>query len=621
MAQPQPVIIYNHNKPEKWWSEPAEVQQPHKDSGRDDRWKGKGRAQPDSDDSDEAPEPHTESHERRELRVMNPGPRDVDNQRRKSRDPFQSDDYPSSSPQDQHPAKAEPLRMHRNVAKKGKRFQSDTDSESVAPAPMRSPDLSAMKIPRPNHKYVASVRSIVSVLSLDEDDNARRDTYPEQSLVKHGDLRSKIGEEHGLYMSADGKLIDTNIWQEKARQPETVFVNPAANREWIEDYVENRVDYNVRATFLYEEDSAVHCHSDVNTFSGKLLKPTQYDYTVPDYIKSVAMDRQMNCSANLFCQIRAGKGNKGNGRSNNSVGPPPPPPPGWVETPAPVSTTASPEATVQKPGQIVVRARADSDTNPFAPRIPCHLRPAKMEHMPGVQSIYNWEVLHGLQATDTEPLSLADWQGILHKSHEEKLPFIVVIGGPYQYQVRDKSYEGTTEQSAQLPITGKVLAFGFLTIRQPGLTGSFNGTSRMSAKAHVFVHPAYRRQKLGHVCFDKLLSTVSTRYSTKLGYDFINVTDNPTYKYPWQHDRKLYSIFVEYLVPRTRADINSRFEPDEKDLKLFAKALKDRYGFWNVGTLQAAHRSRVTYEPAPIWLDLVMFEHMCQEGLGFTRTL
>ncbi|OIW22088.1 hypothetical protein CONLIGDRAFT_687886 [Coniochaeta ligniaria NRRL 30616] len=45
-----------------------------------------------------------------------------------------------------------------------------------------------------------------------------------------------------------------------------------------------------------------------------------------------------------------------------------------------------------------------------------------MEDMEGVRSIYNWEVLH-----------------------DAGLLFIVVIGGPYQYQARGKVYEATTD--------------------------------------------------------------------------------------------------------------------------------------------------------------------------------
>ncbi|OIW34333.1 hypothetical protein CONLIGDRAFT_675326 [Coniochaeta ligniaria NRRL 30616] len=74
-------------------------------------------------------------------------------------------------------------------------------------------------------------------------------------------------------------------------------------------------------------------------------------------------------------------------------------------------------------------------------------------------------------------------RSLIHKSHEaadhddEKLPFIVMIGGPYQYQARGKRYPKTVEQSAQNPMTGKVFAFGFLTIRQPGGSHGFLAVS------------------------------------------------------------------------------------------------------------------------------------------------
>ncbi|KAH8902582.1 hypothetical protein BR93DRAFT_941555 [Coniochaeta sp. PMI_546] len=557
--------------------------------------------------------------ERERVYVRNPGPRVVHDGQWKVNEQVQSDTFQavnhseSSNMQQEHMTQVGPLGRQRQPEKNPERDLSNGGSEPVAPAPMRSPDLKEMQIPRPNRNYVASVRSMVSVLSLDEDDNARGDTHPEESPMKHSDIRSKIGLEHNLHISG-GKLINTDIWAEKARSPDEIFLDPVYANPWIEDYVENQTDYDVRANFLYEEDSIVHCHSDVDTFSGKLLKPIQHDYTAPDYMNSESLDRQLNRTASLYVQKKA---IKANARNNNSSAPPRRPR-GWFDTPTPLDT-ATAEHTVPKPAQPVERARADSEPDPFSPRVPCHVRPARMEDMDGVRGIYNWEVLNGLQALDTEPLSLDDWEGILKKTQDAELPFVVVIGGPYQ--LRGNSSQAHTEQALQDKDAGKVLAFGFLTIRQPGLAGSFGGTSRMSAKAHVFVHHDYRRKKLGHVCIDKLLSTVSTRYSTKDGYEFVNINDNPTYKYPWQHNRKIYSVFVEYFVPRTRDRLAAKFAPDDTDLQLFERIMNSRYGFWKAARLEGAHRSRRTYEPHPIWLDTVMFEHMCQEGLGFTQVL
>lgn len=537
-----------------------------------------------------------------------PGPH---KQSQKENGPFGSDNnHAPASLHRQEGAKPAHLGAYPQAEKHYAPVPSSEDSGTVAPAPMRDPDLKNLHVPRPNRNYAASVRSMVSVLSLKEDDNACGDHYADGSPVKHGDIRSKIGLEHSLHVSG-GKLINTDIWMEKARKPEEIFLNPVYANPWIEDYVENQTDYDVCADFLYKEDPIVHCHRDVNTFSGKLLKPVQYDYTVPDYMDSDSTHRQMTSSASLYVQQKTVKPNfrnKNSGQPRRApvrVNTPPPPSPAPEAAPAP-----------QKQSLPVQRPRAETSPDPFAPRVPCHLRPATRDDMEGVRAIYNWEVLNGIQALDTEPLSLADWEGILKKSQKDKLPFVVAIRGPYQYQ-------GTASQDDAEPVpreelTGKALAFGFLTIRQPGLAGSSSGTSRMSAKAHVFVHPGYRRKKLGHVCLDKLLSTVSTRYATKEGYDFVNIDDNPTYKYPRHHDRKIYSVFVEYFVPRIRERAGAKFSPDETDLKWFERVITSRYGFWKVARLEAAHRSRTTYEPAPIWLDTVMFEHMCQEGLDFT---
>lgn len=543
-----------------------------------------------------------------------PGPRDPYNHSDKHNDTSQPDDSaPATGMRRQHEMKPTGLGAYPQAEKKHIPALSSTDSESVAPAPMRSPDIRDMQIPRPNRNYCASVRSMVSVLSLEAEDNTRGDHLVDPSPMKHSDIRSKIGLEPTLHMSG-GKLINTDIWAEKARKPGDDFLNPVYANPWIEDYVENQIDYDVHANFLYEVDSVVHCHSDVDTFSGDLLKPYQHDYTVPDYMNSGSVHRQMTSNASLYVKRKA---IKSNGRYDNPG--PARPPPGWVGTPTPLSTATPEPPGPAKQARPVARPRAQSDPDSFAPRIACHVRPAIREDMEGVRDIYKWEVLNGLQALDTEPLCLAEWQAILKKTQDNKLPFVVVIHGPY------RSQDGPPRAGyGPVPLNGlagKVLAFGFLTIRQPGLAGSFDGTSRMSAKAQVFVHPEYRRKKLGHICLDKLLSTISTRYATKGGYKFVNIGDNPTYNYPRHHDRKIYSVFVEHLVPRNRVLGTNRFLPDETDLKWFERVVTSRYGFYNVGRLGATHRSRRTYEPSPIWLDTVMFEHMCQEGLDFTQIL
>jgi GNAT superfamily N-acetyltransferase len=423
-----------------------------------------------------------------------------------------------------------------------------------------------------------------------------------------------MGLENKLRMTG-GKLINMKIWGEMPTKPDyEVFLDPVYANPWIEDYVEHQIDYDVRANFLYETDPIEHCHCDVNTFNGELLKPVQYDYTVPDYMNSEDMDRQMTRTASLYVKRKAIKASK-----NNKSGPFRPSP-GWVETPTPMATEAPGPSSQDK---VPSSKRADaavsvkSDLNKFSPKVPCHLRPARKEDMEDVRAIYNWEVANGIQALDVEPLSLADFEGILKKTEEAKMPFIVAVSGAYQSQW---SSSQNHIASATQDGTGKILAFGFLTLRQPGLAGSFTGTGRASAKAHVFVHPEYRRKRLGHVCLDKILSTVSTRYSTKGGYEFVNLDDNPTYKYPWQHDRKFYLVSIEFMVPRKQEYGQGKFVPDETELKWFEGFLK-RYKFWKVATLDAAHRSRQSYLPEPVWLDTVMFEHICQEGLGFTSNL
>ncbi|KAB5516929.1 hypothetical protein GE09DRAFT_1158966 [Coniochaeta sp. 2T2.1] len=534
----------------------------------------------------------------------------------------------------QYGPKHEPQGNQRLGENNDQDVSSGKGTEPMAPAEMRSPDLRQIHIPRPNHNYTRSERSMVSVLSLNEDDNARGDAGSHMTPGKYSDIRSKIGFPADLHVSPDGKLVDTDVWA-GGRQPNSEkFLDPVYHNPWIKDYVKNQVDCDVRADFIYKVDPVVHCHSDVDTFSGELLSPVKHEYTVPDYVNTDNVEHQMTRSSSLFLQKMAAnknrdggnRSNNGRGRNNNhgrnnSRARPFRPDPNFTETPPPMSMVPQ-DSAPQKQGFAQEHKETEDpsdDEDPFAPRVPCHMRPAHKDDMDGVSQIYNWEVEKGLQALDTKPLTRADWEGILKKTQDAMLPFVVVIRGAYEH--KGKSRFDNPSDYPEDEVAGKVIAFGFLSIRQPGLAGSFEGTSRMSAKAMVFVHPGYRHKKLFHICIDKLLSTVSIRYSTKRGYDFINPGDNPTYKYPWQHDRKMYSVIVEYLVPRLPESGGNRFLPDETDLTWFERIMTSNYGFWKVGRLNAAHRSRLSYEPRPIWLDTVMFEHTCQQTMGFTDFL
>lgn len=480
--------------------------------------------------------------------------------------------------------------------------------DPVAPAPMRSPDLTAVNIPRPNQRYTGSIRGALSISSVGNNDATDLTTTGPGAPGTPSDIRNKIAPKHRL--KAVGNKWVKNTWEDK--NPDAAFVDPVYVNPWIEDYVAHQIDYDVRANFLHECNSANHCHCDVDTFTGKLLKPVEYPYSVPDYFNGDSTERQMNRTASLYVKKLTSKGQKKESTR------PYRPPADWVDTPLSTSVREPSVKKLHQSTQVKVK-ETDSEADPFAPLISCHVRPAGREHMPGVQEIYNLEVLNGLQALDTEPLPLSDFEAILSQTQRAKMPFVVALSGPFE-----PFASGAKTEMTQKNGRGMVLAFAFLTIRQPGLAGSFSGTSRMSAKAHVFVHPDYRRKRLGHICLDKILSTVSTRYSTKLGYEFINPDDNPTYKYPWQHDRTFYSIYIEYFVPLKQVQtsaFNPKFAPDNTDLEWFEELMISRYGFRKEARLDATHRSRRSYQPNPIWLDTVIFEHICQEGLWFTETL
>ncbi|KAK4106179.1 hypothetical protein N658DRAFT_414803, partial [Parathielavia hyrcaniae] len=258
--------------------------------------------------------------------------------------------------------------------------------------------------------------------------------------------------------------------------------------------------------------------------------------------------------------------------------------------------------------------------NRYVPRIPCFLRPAEKFDMETCLKIYNCEVETGLQTLDSEPLAVEDFEKILSTAQMCGMPFIVATRGSARYLGLTK---GNLSFSVfrQIPFTekdkhGEILGFAFLSPWQPGLAASSNSSSRASAKMHVFVHPLYRRKKIGFSLLDMLLTTVSDRFSSQTGYDFIDSDDSNVYKNSAARQRQYYRLYISYMVKHQHRTDDKKLEVEQKahetDLVWVKKMLEDQLNFTEIARYKAAHRSPKGREGGVHWLDEVVFEHTCR---------
>jgi GNAT superfamily N-acetyltransferase len=215
------------------------------------------------------------------------------------------------------------------------------------------------------------------------------------------------------------------------------------------------------------------------------------------------------------------------------------------------------------------------------------------------------------------------------------MPFIVAVRGSARKLGLTKgnlSYSTyrqrpTDESDPRGQRRGEILGFAFLSVWEPGLgsgIGSGLGTSRATAKINVYVHPDYRKKKVGFSLLDMLLTTVSDRYSSQSGYDFVDPDNSPVYKGPGSHERQYYRLYFHYLVKHKQlAEGNKKLEQEQKtyddDLVWIRKMLDEQLGFTELVRFEAVHRSAKCRDGPVYWLDQVVFEHACHFAPGLVK--
>jgi GNAT superfamily N-acetyltransferase len=209
------------------------------------------------------------------------------------------------------------------------------------------------------------------------------------------------------------------------------------------------------------------------------------------------------------------------------------------------------------------------------------------------------------------------------------MPFLVAVRGSAREERSPKTTNASLSPFGQVPFyerdrRDEVLGFAFLSPWQSDLAGSGSGSSRTTARINIFIHPDYRRKKIGYSLLDMLLTSNSNRFVSETAYDFVDRDNSPMYRKPTDpaRERQYYRLYLSYFVkhkhPRLNGGAKLEDQQNESDQELawVKKLLEDKFCFEEVARFEAAHRSSKCREGPVYWLDEVVFQHTCWYGLN-----
>ncbi|KAK4240570.1 hypothetical protein C8A03DRAFT_41888 [Achaetomium macrosporum] len=431
-----------------------------------------------------------------------------------------------------------------------------------------------------------------------------------------GDIRHTIGLKASLHKSGN-TWLQYNWAAPDGRDHNETFEAPSYLGAFIMAWMDTIPD-GIVVPLRQDKDLPEHWRCDIDTSTGSFLPPINCPDSIVDHsqIEKRLEWRRLNSTATAEIQrrlrLRRPNYRSSHYNSNSRI---------------PLDGTAEDilAATGRYPVYKVRERRIEKpEYHPFVPRIACFLRPALPRDMMAVSNIYNWEVEHGLQTLDSQPLSLQDFKRILATTQERGMPFIVAVRGSVRDDHRLTRGNVSLSPFGQVPFYsgdkyGEVLGFAFLSVWQSDLAGTGTGSSRATARINVFVHPDYRRKKIGYSLLDMLLTIVSNRFVSETAYDFFDPENKPIYKKLTEpgRERQYHQLYLSYFVKhkhRTNGDAKLEEEQKESDKELawVKKFLEERFNFDEVARFEAVHRSAKCREGPVYWLDEVVFQHTCQ---------
>ncbi|KAK0666190.1 hypothetical protein QBC41DRAFT_231071, partial [Cercophora samala] len=482
------------------------------------------------------------------------------------------------------------------------------------------------KIPRANKDFQGSEHNPpTSVSTIDISDTGV------QQLRDTRDARNCIALARDVFVDRHGKFYQTNWAKHLCHRDnddeyfETENYLTSFVTAWVQD-----IPDDVKPGFLRDEVPE-HWKSDVDTNTGLLVEPVHFPDTIIGDNSALTGEedwRRRNWSSNLlihrkFAELHRWKKKKGLKVEERRL----------AYKPGKVEQYVKPES---RPADEVCDAMTPYD--PGVPKIPAFLRPAEVVDMRAVSHIYEAEMKSGFQVVDSEPPTPEDWEKVLQTTRELSMPFIVAVYGSarrcglkegnLQWSDEPQVPYDEHEAASQGLVKGQILGFAYASVWQPGIAGSGQGTSRYTARLHVWVDPKHRRKKLGLCLLDKMLACMSPPHHARTGIDFIDIHNSPKEEARRNRPRKYYNVQISYKFkhrPRWQVDNPTRYpglKDHIKDLVWVKKLLEEKLPFIKLVTFEAVHQSSKLREPKEedgnkkvFWLDEFVWEYYCTAGL------
>ncbi|KAK4190123.1 hypothetical protein QBC35DRAFT_378858 [Podospora australis] len=442
----------------------------------------------------------------------------------------------------------------------------------------------------------------------------------------NNDIRKEIGPECNIRKTNDGDWHRYNWASPTGQDDDEVFITHEFVHAFVNAWMKE-IPEDVKPTFLKPEVDA-HWECDVDTNTGELLEPVEYPNTMFDPSSDLSADldeRRRNWTSALYIKRQRKLLKKREqlypGRTSDYV---------TAESIAEQipCTREEMQASVQQKPVVPLY-------NNSVPRIPCFLRPAERVDMEAVKNIYELEMKSGFQTLDSMPLTSTEWEKILGTTQTLNMPFVAAVrGNARTFGLKSGNLQWSPFN--QVPVDfddpnghekdNEILGFAYVSVWQPGLAGSATGSSRATTRVHVYVHPDYRKKKIGTCLLDKIMSCISPRMSSNEGYDFIDPDNSEVYQRPPRNDsiekrpRQYFQLVASYLVRHQHVIINEQkdkalveeYKTYDDDLVWVRHMLEDKFAFTEKVRLEAYHRSAKCREGPVVWLDEVLFEYKCE---------
>ncbi|RYP60981.1 hypothetical protein DL771_010294 [Monosporascus sp. 5C6A] len=359
-------------------------------------------------------------------------------------------------------------------------------------------------------------------------------------------------------------------WEEDSIHSGMDIIISGALKRFVEWWVDAIPD--IKADFL-ERDVPGHQHRDVDTNTGTLIEPVEYadtfrppgsvraqfDLTPQQYINSVLHELQVR--ADRIAQKKSKR-----------------------ET-----------AAIKAARQRVI----EEDVNPDEVQVDCHIRPATEKDMEGVAAIYNREVNNSYKVVDTQPVTVAKFHELLRGCKAQSQPFVVAVADWHFADMENSE--------------NSIIGFCLVDALERGISGSYNTSTKPCGKIIVVVHPDWRRKKLGTALIDVIMSSCSTRYTSRQGYQWVNTPDDEVHVRPSYNKRRWHTLQIEVLVKsgKSKGDVQRG-----EEYRWIFEFLEAKFAL-----LLTKHDEKLYYHPSQAlglnhWLDRLTFEHRCRDWNG-----